>query len=46
MFEEEKLVGDLVALPHLDELLLEAHAVLVSDDMQVPELTRAHERGS
>ena len=34
MFEEEKLIGNRLVLPHLHELLLQPHAVLVGDEMR------------
>src|SRR5205823_4120003 len=42
MFEQEKLVGDGFLLPQLHELLLQPHAVLVRDEMEVAKLADAH----
>ena len=44
MLEEEELIVDLVALAHLDQLLLELHAVFVGDEVQAMDLATAHSR--
>jgi len=42
VLEQEELVFDLFALPHLDELLLKLHPVFVRDEMQAVNLAGPH----
>src|SRR6266550_8321614 len=41
MLEEQKLIGNRLALPQADELLLQVHAVLVCDEAEVAQLADA-----
>src|SRR5947209_1670656 len=43
MLEQQKLIGNRVLLPQLDEFLLQPHAVFVGDEMKVAKLTHAHQ---
>jgi hypothetical protein len=45
MFEQEQLIRNRVALPHLDQLLLKLHPVLVRHEMKAVELARSHAQG-